>query len=197
MIVVAFDVGHTNLAVVKAKACTVGYTIDNVLHCSLNNLSKFRCTGLDCIFDKDDNTSAHKVMHFLETKGYDITNDADYIVIERQPLCGLTGIEQTLYAFLKLKYKTTKYISLISPNSLHAYYGMSTIRKERKLESIHMTEQYLCEFKQYKRSRKKDDMADACLYVKFFIEKHLQIDMHKNDPPNPFDKFRLIESDKY
>ena len=193
MIIIGIDIGHSNLAIVKARICVKTFKILDILHCSLTNLGYIDCNDNTCSFDRHDKSNSHRVFHFFEINKNVIFSDSDYIRIERQPLTGLTGIEQTLFLLLKLEYKKTKNISLISPNALHAFYRMSHDYNTRKQESIKMTFEYLQNNSVYKLAVKKDDLSDACLYVKFFIEKFLPEEIEKKRISNRFSSFAYVK----
>lgn len=190
VVVTAVDIGIINLAVVSVQEDEGEIT--KVLHCSVNDITKMRCKDDKCFFNKNDKSSSHRIMHFLKSKGYEIFDNSDYIVIERQPLVGLTGVEQSLFLMLKQRYKKNKFIELISANALHAFYGMSDVREVRKIESVNIATMYLNGFRDFDRAVKKDDMADAFLYCKFFIEKFLP-DIRLNRVRNKFLKFMFFD----
>lgn len=182
VIVTAIDIGYTNLAVVSGECDWEEKEIVTIKHCSLNNLRKYSCKYDNCIFDKKDNSSSHRIYHFFQSEISRVFDVSDFIIMERQPMVGLTGIEQSLYLLLKQKYGKTKYIKLISPNTLHKYFGMHSERTVRKQQSIAKTEEYLIQQPAYQKSKKKDDLADACMYLKMFCETTLYQEMMKKQP---------------
>lgn len=192
MIVTAVDVGYINLAVVSVVVDEENDTIGEVVHCSNTDLREVRCKKKNCIFDRNDKGSSHKILHFLESGAFRVFDNSDYIVIERQPLVGLTGVEQSLLIMLKNRYRRRKYIELISPNTLHAHYGLSTDRAERKQQVEGIVGPYLETFRNYKRATRKHDMADACIYCLFFIQVYLP-NILSSKRANIFNKFRYVE----
>ena len=100
-----------------------------------------------------------------------IFDGVDGIIIERQPPQGLVAIEQLIFS----KYRNK--CELVSPNSMHKYFGINHMTYERRKEATmniatyHISDQtVLAEYHSFER---KHDIADAiCLGLHWLKRKH-------------------------
>ena len=93
---------------------------------------------------------------------------ADYILIERQPPCGLVGIEQLIFS--KWRDKSI----LLSPNSMHKFFNIGVFDYEqRKLKTEEIAKEIILkhskliyEFLSYER---KHDISDSICLMLYWI----------------------------
>jgi hypothetical protein len=143
------------------------------------NITKYRCNG-DCRL-YHTNHVADLIAHFIAQYEY-IFGISDVILIERQPPTGLTSIEALLtYAFRDK-------VKLISPNSMHAHFGMNKLNyEERKERTTSIASKYMTitEFR-------KHDIADALCIALFEIQRNATSMKNKRTfEALPFENFRL------
>lgn len=195
MKIVSFDIGHTNLAMVVANVeidentCEVLEIIPT--HTQMINLAHIQCNG-DCVFSRNDNCAAHKCHHFVDSIHEHLV-DSDLVLAERQPLCGLTGIEQSLYIYIKQRYSGNRkdHMRLISPNSVHAHFNMSSEKTQRRIQVVEIVFHYLKNSSVFMGAKEKDHLADAFIFVLFYCQTNLQRE-NVAKKVNPFDKLRYI-----
>jgi len=75
------------------------------------------------------NSVCDRVNHFIQEYKEKI-NACKYIFIERQPITGITSVEQLLYNEFRSK------SHLVSPNNIHKYFGLDKDVNKRKEKSI-------------------------------------------------------------
>ena len=103
--------------------------------------------------------------HFVQ-EHQQIFDDADVLLLERQPPQGLMNVQDLLFSRFRNKVK------LISPNSLHKHFKMDTNYLVRKEQSEKLTEKYLDLFTSFNENDRKHDISDALLLVLYYIEKN-------------------------
>ena len=174
MKIIGIDVGCTNLALVKAKVNVESNISIDVLFAQMFDLKNIICHAKDCIFTPGDKSSAHRCHHWVENI-HRVFQDTDLILMERQPLFGLTGIEQSIYIYLKQRFSDglASKVRLISPNSMHAFFKMSKNKEERRCEIVKITEDYLCEIRAFQVAKEKDHLADAFGFILFYTQSIL------------------------
>lgn len=193
MKIVSFDIGHTNLAMVVVNVEVDQNTCEVLeitpIHTLMTDLANIQCTG-NCIFMKTDKSSSHKCHHFVESIHEHLVG-SDLVLAERQPLCGLTGIEQSLYIYIKQRYSGGRpnHMRLISPNSVHAHFNMSTEKPTRRIQVVDIVYNYLKDCNAFIKVKDKDHLADAFIFVLFYCQTTLQKEM-VSKKKNPFDKWR-------
>lgn len=194
MRIVGIDVGHTNLAMVVADVEVDPDTDElesiKVVHAQMSDLGMIRCgSGSDCLFPRGDRSSAHKCHHWVEhcDKWF---KDSDLVVMERQPLCGLTGIEQSIYIYVKQRYSrgVSNHVRLLSPNSMHCHFNMSSDKVERRKQIVEICQEYLLESPAFKTAKEKDHLADAFGFILFYCQTILPEELYKKRP-NRFASF--------
>jgi hypothetical protein len=90
----------------------------------------------------------------------ELFESADKILIERQPPGGFTNIEVLIHYMFKDK------VCLISPVSIHTYFGMRHLNYEqRKERTVSIAEKHLKYEIPYER---KHDVADALCMIIYF-----------------------------
>jgi hypothetical protein len=182
MIIISIDIGYHNMAMVKIKANEdMNLTVDEVHIIDITKIPHKRVCRCDC---KIPHTSevADMMAHFIQEYDY-ILNEADMILIERQPPTGLTQIETLLLYLYRSK------THLVSPNSMHSHFNIGHYEYERRKEStIMLAESYLDGFENLGRVH---DASDAVCLALFHTHKEREkIRLHKVDRSLPFDMYR-------
>ena len=129
--------------------------------------------------------------HFIQ-EHLDYFNECDILLIERQPPMGITNVQDLLFTRFRNKVK------LISPNSVHKYFGFGHDYNIRKEQSEFIALDYLLHFNSFVSSIRKHDMSDALLMIIFYyyttnrelIEKTDY--NYDNDHFLNFEKFRFF-----
>ena len=126
--------------------------------------------------------------HFIQEK-QNLFDTADIILIERQPPVGITNVQDLLFTKFRSK------VLLISPNSVHKYFKLSSEYLVRKIESEKISEIYLSNFTNFSNNIRKHDISDALLMIIFYYkitnDKNINnTDFSKNITDN-FDQFRF------
>jgi len=151
MKIVSIDIGHTNMGLLQAKV--YDKKISEILLVKVIDLFK---TG---------ETEIYKKMKIFIDEYSPIFNESKYILIERQPLQGLTSIQEII------AYTFPEKVVLISPRSMHCYFGISYLDySDRKSKTIEIANTYLNNFPDYINSR-KHDLADALCILLYYINK--------------------------
>lgn len=132
MLLLSIDVGLKNMALVLFRwKCHPRHAPEIIGYerIDLTNLPHRRICMSKCNIPHTNEMADH-VAHFIQ-EYFDWLNEADKILIERQPPGGLTEIHSLL--LFKFRSKTT----LISPNAVHAYYTINHLNyEERKVRSL-------------------------------------------------------------
>lgn len=105
-----------------------------------------------------------RVQHFLQEYSYKI-DECQYVYIERQPIMGITSVEQLILHFLRKK------TVLVSPNSIHKYFQMPRLDYEtRKEMSIQIAKKYIKNNKLLEKiscMERAHDVSDSILIALF------------------------------
>ncbi len=180
-IIISIDIGYNNLGLVKSTI-TDSYKVE-VNHVELIDLKAIPHRKVPrhmcCLYHT--NETADLVAHFIQ-EYRDILEEADTILIERQPPGGLTNIEALLF------YAFRDRCVLVSPNAMHAHFSIGSLDYEhRKVETTRIAEEYH-DLSQYTR---KHDIADAICMTLFHTHKDRE--RHRRLMANkylPFDEYR-------
>jgi hypothetical protein len=185
MIVISIDIGYHNLGLVKSQIDDVTFEIKikEIFKIDLKSLPHRKVNRWDCKLEHT-NEVADLVAHFIQEYG-DYLEEADKILIERQPPTGLTQIE-TLLLYL-YRHKT----ELISPNSMHAHFKINCLEYEtRKERTIEFSESFLESFEEYQELSRKHDIADAvCMIIFRFARDKEKYRLSQVDKSLPFSHF--------
>lgn len=171
--IVSIDVGIIHLALLKGytkhfescifpnKSATM-LRIADALLIDLRNIKHEHVSSRDCTLHHS-NELCDRISHFLqEYKSF--FENVKHIYMEQQPITGLKSVEQLLMHHFRSK------ITLISPNSVHKYFGMSADYDTRKNESVQLSTPYLNHLPLFQTIERKHDLADACLLLLFFFK---------------------------
>jgi len=187
--ILAIDIGIINLGYVLAE---IGTDVQ-VVECNKVDITKIKHNKVPycecklhhefCIPDYID--------HFIQE--YFHLFDVDIILIERQPIMGITNVQDLL--FIKFRNK----VKLVSPNSVHKFFKMTKGEYDtRKNESIHLTEEYLSHFKNFDIHERKHDMSDAMLLILHYfktreVKKESPFTRFQFKEPVSFEQFRFVK----
>ena len=185
MIVVSIDVGYHNLGLVRALVDNENFEIKilNIFKIDLTKLPHKKINRWDCKLEHT-NEVADLMAHFIQ-EFKDILEEADKILIERQPPTGLTQIETLLLYLYRNK------TELISPNSMHKHFGINYLEYEsRKVRTIQISESFLENFEEYQELSRKHDIADAmCMIIFKFAKDKEKYRLSQLDRTLPFSHF--------
>ena len=166
MIVVSIDVGYHNLGMVNS------FIDDNTFEIKILDVFKINLTQ---IFHKKIKRCNCKLYHTSELVDYfshfvqefgEYLDQADKILIERQPPGGLTNVE----ALFMYTYRDK--IELISPNSMHKHFKINFLEYEtRKERTIEFSKSLLENFHEYQELSRKHDISDAVCMIIFKFAK--------------------------
>ena len=194
MKLVGIDIGYINMGVVRADLddnCDLTfydafrYNISLIKH---NVVSAHECTIPHTCETCD------RVAHFIQ-ENEDLLEDADCILIERQPPMGFKDIE----ALLMTKYRSK--VKLISPNKLHKFFKIGHLDyEERKVETVKIATPWVEHIYTYESEERQHDMADAVCMCIMHMHK-LKEEQRKKERLErikrlPFDEFRFIPKSK-
>ena len=125
--------------------------------------------------------------HFIQEHQFYFDN-CDILLLERQPPVGITNVQDLLFTKFRNK------VLLISPNSVHKYFGLSSEYSQRKIVSESIASEFLTEFGNFNLNSRKHDISDAMLMVIYYfkteIENLINITKFETDFPD-FEQFRF------
>lgn len=131
-----------------------------------------------------------RVAHFIQ-ENKEMFDEADYILIERQPPMGLKDIEALLMSAYRHKVK------LLSPNRLHKHFRIShKDYEERKKAVVDIAAPHLSHICGYINQARRHDIADAacmCIYHLTKIkEERLKKERLESIKRLPFDEYAFV-----
>ena len=161
-----------------------------VLDCNrvdITNILHKRIQTCDCKLHHDRCIPDY-LDHFIQETPH--FNECDILIVERQPPVGITNVQDLLFKQFREK------VLLISPGSIHKYFGLSTIYNERKEESEKIAETFLSNFSKFTTNNRKHDISDALLMTVFYYKKKMEIvinskNYRENLPIHDFDKYKF------
>ena len=116
--------------------------------------------------------------------------NADIIILERQPPIGITNVQDLLFKLYRNKVK------LISPNSIHKYFNLSKNYSNRKEQSEQISNSYLLNFNNFKNNIRKHDISDALLMIIYYYKTELDEIINKTVFKNTCTLFEEFEFEK-
>jgi hypothetical protein len=210
MKILAIDVGIINLGYVYAELVidepTDGSKYKNLLLNSIYNEDQFtkKCKVIDCnridirkIKHRKvpfcvcklhhDNCVPDYLDHFIQELPH--FNDCDILIIERQPPMGIMNVQDLLFKLFRDK------VLLISPNSMHKYFKLSSDYNERKKQSEELSLDYLTDFENFNKQIRRHDISDAMLmiiyYYKISLDTLIKNTTKVNNILDDFEKFKF------
>jgi hypothetical protein len=160
MKILSIDIGIINLGYVYAEISPTIQVIDcnkiNITNVFHNKVPICKCclNHEKCIPDYLD--------HFIQ-ENQEMFDNADTILIERQPPVGITNVQDLLFVRFRKKVK------LVSPNSVHKYFKMDKDYDTRKEESEQISLSYLNDFLSFQQNEIKHDISDAMIMIIFYV----------------------------
>jgi hypothetical protein len=161
----------------------------NVISCNRIDITKVKHTKVkycDCKL-RHERCIPDYLDHFVQ-EYCDFFENCDILLLERQPPVGITNVQDLLFTKFRDK------VLLISPNSVHKYFGLSSDYSERKIVSETIANEYLYNFDKFTENTRKHDISDAMLmtiyYFKMEIEKKINVTKFEQPEVN-FEEFRF------
>ncbi len=171
--ILSIDIGIINLALVNVNINDKYEIIDRPIVYLINLLNYNNC---HCNLIHSKNISSYMKHLFKEYEN--IFNDADIILVERQPLVGIKDVEQII------NYEYQNKVILISPNSVHSYFGIGDFTYEQRKEfTTNFASSYIPDITNFER---KHDIADAYCQLLYYL--NLQ---HKKQIKNNIDNSKF------
>jgi len=177
MKILGVDVGYTNLALVLATCNGTNIDIDFAKKVSLEDYKYIK-----------SNDAVDLVPLMIEDHR-NIFESADEIIIERQPLTGLTNIEVLIHYIFRDK------ATLISPNAMHSFFGFDTLDYEQRKQSTEkIALKYLEDNEYYMSLDRKHDIADAvCMIVYQNYKNCMKMKKKKLEDDLVFEEFIYVK----
>ena len=125
--------------------------------------------------------------HFIQEHSGYFTN-CDLLILERQPPVGITNVQDLLFTKFRDK------VLLVSPNSVHKYFGLDSNYDTRKIESETIATEYLGNKGNYLLNHRKHDISDALLMILYFYKIKLDSIINKTQFTSgalDFEQFRF------
>jgi hypothetical protein len=125
--------------------------------------------------------------HFVQ-EHQDLFEECDILLLERQPPVGITNVQDLLFT------KFRKKVLLVSPNSVHKYFGLPGDYNSRKIISESIALAFLSDFEKFTLNDRKHDISDAMLMTIYFYK--IKMDSIINNTKfettaSDFEQFRL------
>ncbi len=206
MLVLSIDVGiinlgfsYTNITLRKKNPLrsityedNIASAISNVqiLDYGLVNITRMKHTKVpfkECCL-RHDSCIPDYLDHFVQEYS-DMFNNAELILIERQPPVGITNVQDLL--FIRFREK----VQLVSPQSIHKFFSLNENYSVRKLESEQIARMFLerCENPElFEQVIRKHDISDSLLMVIWYFSNNFDLNGYSlfNLQANEFEKFR-------
>ena len=190
MVLIGIDVGYVNMGVVRAvvdDSFNLHFT-----HAFRSDITLMRHNRIPvhmCTIPHTRET-CDRVAHFIQ-ENEDMFEEADCILIERQPPMGLKDVEALIMSRFRNK------AILISPNRLHKFLKINTYDyEERKVHTEQIASKYLNGMETFANEVRKHDMADAACMCIFHADK-LRDEQRKKEKLErikrlPFDEYAFV-----
>lgn len=184
MLVVSFDVGIVNLAVVLIKVYPKDWIktdkprikVLEAWHIDITQVTHDSVPEHECKLYHTKELS-DRVLHVIQEyePKWSQYGPIDRYLTERQPPQGLTGIEETL--FQKFRDKIVK----VSPNAMHTFFKLSADYETRKLEVVNLARPFLQGQTHFDTHERVHDMADAMCLAAFQILTWIDVAKQEHD----------------
>jgi hypothetical protein len=167
---VSVDVGYSNMAIVELTTDFKDFTVNNVYKINLSNFNE---------------TEVYLSMIKFISEYKKLFDNADLILIERQPPQGLTNIQDIL------AFNFSSKVKLICPRSMHKHFLISKLDYDsRKQHTVKITSKYLKNFLIFDNESRKHDIADAFCLALYYIEKNKKLEILEPEPiPENLEEF--------
>lgn len=189
--ILGVDIGIHNLGISLTETDSE-FNNPEVIWFDLINITEFNCDRTKCPYFHEK-TITDWMAHVFE-HNRDFFEKSDYILIERQPLTGLTSIEQFIFAAWRRK------SILISPSSVHKYFKYNNqTYEQKKISSEQIALRYLEKSPDMKEIfyffHRRHDISDSILFTMYWCEKQytqLQKDKYNKKRINKFQNMKML-----
>lgn len=188
MRLLAIDIGYINMGVASAvvdDSCDIHF--HDVFRYNIVFMRHTIIPSCECTIPHTCET-CDRVEHFIQ-ENRDLFEDADCILIERQPPMGFKDIEALIMSKFRSKVK------LVSPNKMHKHFHMNTMDyEERKVKVVEIATPMVAHIPTWISEVRKHDMADAVcmciMYTDKLKEEQIKKEKLENMKRLPFEEFR-------
>lgn len=162
--ILSIDIGIVNLGYVFVETDGVLNIVKACNRVDITHVQHARVSRCNCTL-YHDNCIPDYLDHFIQ-EHQNLFDDADEILLERQPPVGITNVQDLLFTRFRNKVK------LISPNSVHKHFKMTRNDYElRKQQSVTITNEYLKDFFNFESNTRQHDISDAMLMILYYTQK--------------------------
>lgn len=157
-----------HLAFVKVSICTNTYEIQQVLDTRLLDLTDIphSTVPFDACRLKHSCQIFDRVQHLIQEYKHTLFDQIDVVLLEQQPIGGITSVEQLLFGYFREK------VVMVSPRSMHCYFQISKLDYEQRKESTtKMATPYLQHCSDWQNNTRQHDMADALCMILFYLHQ--------------------------
>jgi hypothetical protein len=180
-IVLSIDIGIVNMGI-SVSILDGEFNVKEVTYVDLIDITDFthqrELVGIKC--DLYHTKSIADWMEHVFNEHLPLFRESDYILVERQPPCGLVAIEQLIY------YRWREKCILISPRSMHKHYNIGLydyeMRKEKTMDiSTNLYKWHKRAIDRYETFERKHDISDSVCLMGFWASiKKIQYISVKN-----------------
>ncbi len=158
MKILSIDVGIINFAFIYADV-SENFELNNIIDVNLVDITKYNYCSCEYIHNK---TVSCYMKHLF--KEFSIFKDCDIILVERQPIMGITSVEQII--MYEYQHKTI----LVSPNAMHSYFNINKLTYEKRKEfTVNFSNSLINKFEKYNKLERKCDIADAVCLLLYYL----------------------------
>ena len=160
--VISIDVGIIHLAIVGAFI-EEDFSYTDIDFCELVDITNFvrNCNILECDLYHERSISDW-MAHFFKNK-HELLSRASYILVERQPLCGLVAVQELINT--KYRDKTI----LVQPSAMHKHFDIGTFTYDHRKDVVcKIANSHLKNFPHFIKNERKHDMADAYCILSYW-----------------------------
>ena len=178
------DVGLFNMGIVVAQINKGN--IENILDCKQINIKELiQYCDHNCNLEHN-NCIADYMSHLF--RDYKYFENADVILIERQPPQGFISIQEIT------NFKYRKKVVMISPNQMHNYFRISGLTYERRKEfTVEYARRWLTGFQDFTNER-NHDIADAFCILSYYLTMLQNNEIKRKSTIKNFQQFRYCPS---
>ena len=194
-LIVSIDIGLINLGLVAALVDTE-HRIRAIVHAERVDITVLRhrhVSRAQCTLFHSAH-AADRVQHFIQDTS--LLREADVLLLERQPLCGLIHVEQLLYNAFRDK------AILCSPVRMHIHFDLPRGKQNydaRKLRTVEIARPLLVDLPAWsEQSDRLQDLADAMCIMLWWLQTQQQKDQKVIALPSGqsidsfFEQFRFV-----
>jgi hypothetical protein len=189
-IVLSIDIGIINLGI-SVGIVNEEFDVKEITYVDLINITHFtherELEGVECKLYHTK--SVADWMEHLFHEHLPLFRESDYILVERQPPCGLVAIEQLIY------YRWREKCVLVSPRSMHKYYNIATYDYDQRKEKTMNIATNLYYWHQravdrYEIFERKHDISDSICLMGFWLNKKKKEYIHRKNKDR-LDKIKI------